>query len=31
MNVNIREYIRNNFKKADASEIEESSFQYLFS
>ena len=24
MNVNIREYIRNNFKKADASEIEES-------
>ena len=25
MNVNIREYIRNNFKKADSSEIEESS------
>ena len=24
MNVNIREYIRNNIKKADASEIEES-------
>lgn len=24
MNVNIREYIRNNFKKQDASEIEES-------
>lgn len=24
MNVNIREYIRNNFKKADASEIKES-------
>ncbi len=24
MNVNIREYIRNNFKKADSSEIEES-------
>lgn len=24
MNVNIREYIRNNFKKSDASEIEES-------
>ena len=24
MNVNIREYIRNNFKKAEASEIEKS-------
>jgi small acid-soluble spore protein I (minor) len=24
MNINIREYIRNNFKKADSSEIEES-------
>lgn len=24
MNINIREYIRNNFKKADSNEIEES-------